>query len=327
MSREYAIIIIYFIKIKKKFHLISYRNLILNIYNFKPIQFKGSLSNNPEPAPSPQSQTNIQIDQLQRFKQAQLIQQQQQQQQQALLNNLILLLSNNQGNIDQQQMTQLIVYVNQLLNQINSAHTNNFTGLTAQQQQQQQLLNQKINDNNLLMIKSIIQQQQQQQQFNQMPADPFLMGGSYSSIGTQHQASNDQNLFHNSNISNILNSSSSAFQQQPQHQFLKQQQSRSSCSSDSSTVWNTNNFDLSSSSSRFNKNGLGYMGKSQSPPPPQAQPMNSYSSSPSTYLVNPVPSNTNSHQGYNYFGNANSCVGSNMSSFSMGAKQQNQMGN
>ncbi len=61
----------------------------------------------PEPTPSPQPQASFQMDQLQRFKQAQqqqqqahlLQQQQQQQNHQSLLNNLILLLSTNQGNI------------------------------------------------------------------------------------------------------------------------------------------------------------------------------------------------------------------------------------
>ena len=171
----------------------------------------------PTPTPPPQSTTPSHYDQLQRLKQVQQQQAQvlQQQQTQSLLNNLFMLLSNNQGNIDQQQMASLVMYVNNLLNQINVNHSNNYTGLSAQQQQQQQLQNQKINDNNLLMIKNIIQQQQSQQmqsQFNQMSQQQqqqmnadSLLGNSNSFLNSNSSSTNEMNHFHNSNISNILN--------------------------------------------------------------------------------------------------------------------------
>lgn len=171
----------------------------------------------PPPTPPLQSTTpSAQYDQLQRLKQVQQAQALQQQQTQSLLNNLFMLLSNNQGNIDQQQMASLILYVNNLLNQINVNHSSNYTGLSVQQQQQQQIQNQKINDSNLLMIKNIIQQQQSQQiqsQFNQMSSQQ-QHSSSDSLLGKNAflnptSSTNEMNHFHNSNISNILNNNNS----------------------------------------------------------------------------------------------------------------------
>jgi hypothetical protein len=206
-------------------------------------------------------------------------------------------------------MASLIVYVNQLLNQTNSQHTNNFADLTPQQQHQQQLQNQKINDTNLLAIKSIIQQQQ----FNQTATDSFL-GNSYSCVGNPIET-NNQNLFHNSNISNILNKNigNSTFMNQNSYKAAPV----------SSSVWN-NDF---SSSSRFNNGNSFYMGTSQSPPPPAinsapssiAMPSNSSASStPSPHLIH------SQSQNYNYFGN--NSINANLNSFSMGAKN-NTIGN
>lgn len=207
-------------------------------------------------------------------------------------------------------MTSLIMYVNQLLNQVNANHTNNFTGLNLQQQKQQQIQNQKINDNNLLMIKNVIQQQQ----YSNLSSDFSICTNSLSSMNS---ASN-LNQFHNTNISNILNNNqgsndiSGSYSQN--QQFIQQHQQHIINSSSLKQL--NSNISWNNEPKNFQAGGGFHIRASPSPPSTKSNinsssssiaiPSNSSTSStPSPHLINPQNSSSHNMQNllnYNCFG-------------------------
>ena len=102
-----------------------------------------------------------QIDQLNKLKQIQQLQRQQQQQQlsqqQVIVNNLISLLNSNNSNIDSQQLSSILLQMNQLLNSNqNNSHESSFQPNVTNIHQH------KLNETNN-MLKNLLQLQQQKQ--------------------------------------------------------------------------------------------------------------------------------------------------------------------